>query len=184
MRYIFLSNKWHSGYKLTNLYVLKTWIFNTLINQHGNVWVCTAQAIQCNPAYTFQRHRNNDPKVCCPTREYNVDSITTSTQYHDDVIKWKHFPRYWPFVRGIHRSPVNSPHKGQWRGALMFSFICARINSRVNNGEAGDLRRHRAHCDVIGMQNKAFIVRDQQCIYSIWDALYLICPIWLVIPTF
>ena len=32
---------------------------------------------------------------------------------HDDVMKWKHFPRYWPFVRGIHRSPVNSPHKGQ-----------------------------------------------------------------------
>ena len=25
---------------------------------------------------------------------------------HDDVIKWKYFPRYWPFVRGIHRSPV------------------------------------------------------------------------------
>ena len=30
---------------------------------------------------------------------------------HDDLIKWKHFPRYWRFVRGIHRSPVNSPHK-------------------------------------------------------------------------
>ena len=44
---------------------------------------------------------------------------------HDDVIKWKHFPRYWPFVQGIHRSPVNSPHKGQWREALMFSLICA-----------------------------------------------------------
>ena len=41
---------------------------------------------------------------------------------HDDVIKWKHFPRYWPFVRGIHRSPVNSPHKDQWRGAVMFSW--------------------------------------------------------------
>ena len=41
---------------------------------------------------------------------------------HDDVIKWKHIPRYWPFVRGIHRSPVNSPHKGQWRKALMFSW--------------------------------------------------------------
>ena len=26
---------------------------------------------------------------------------------HDDVIKWKHLPRYWPVVRGIHRSPVN-----------------------------------------------------------------------------
>ena len=65
--------------------------------------------------------------------------------YHDDIIKWKHFPRYWPFVRGIHRFPVNSPHKGQWRGALMFSLICARINDWVNNREAGDLRRHRAH---------------------------------------
>ena len=32
---------------------------------------------------------------------------------HEDVIKWKHFPRYWPFVRGIHRSPVNSTHKDQ-----------------------------------------------------------------------
>ena len=41
---------------------------------------------------------------------------------HYDVIKWKHFPCYWPFVRGIHRSPVNSPHKGQWRGALMFPW--------------------------------------------------------------
>ena len=32
---------------------------------------------------------------------------------HDDVIKWKHFPRNWPFVRGIHKSAVNSPHNGQ-----------------------------------------------------------------------
>ena len=65
-------------------------------------------------------------------------------------MKWKHFPRYWP-LRGIHRSPVNSPHKGQWRGALMFSLICAWINGSANNGEAGDLRRHRAHYDVTVM---------------------------------
>ena len=58
---------------------------------------------------------------------------------HDDVIKWKHFPRYWPFVRRIHRSPVNSQHKGQWRGVLMFSLICVWINGWVNNREAGDL---------------------------------------------
>ena len=38
----------------------------------------------------------------------------------DDVIKWKHFPRYWHSVRGIHRWPVNSPHKGQWHGAWCF----------------------------------------------------------------
>ena len=67
---------------------------------------------------------------------------------HDDVIKWKHFPRYWPFVRGIHRSPVNSLHKGEWRGAVMFSLICVWINGWVNNREAGYLRRHRAHYDV------------------------------------
>ena len=71
---------------------------------------------------------------------------------HDDVIKWKHFPRYWPFVREIHRSPVNFPHKGQWRGALMSALICVRINGWVNNREAGDLRRYRAHFDVIVMR--------------------------------
>ena len=75
---------------------------------------------------------------------------------HDDVIKWKHFPRYWPFVRGIHRSPVNSPHKGQWRGALMFSFICVWINGWVNNRKAGDLRRYRAHYDVTVMFSDNF----------------------------
>ena len=72
-------------------------------------------------------------------------------QCHDDVIKRKDFSRYWPFVWGIHRSPVNSPHKGQWRGNLMFSMICASINGSINNREAGDLRRHRAHYDVIVM---------------------------------
>ena len=77
--------------------------------------------------------------------------MTSSNATHDDVIKWKHFPRYWLFVRGIHRSPVNSPHKGQWRGALMFSLICTRINGWVNNREAGDLARHYAYYDVIVM---------------------------------
>ena len=52
-------------------------------------------------------------------------------------------------MRGIHRSPVNSPHKGQWRGALMFSLICVWINVWINSRKAGDLRRCRAHYDVI-----------------------------------
>ena len=63
----------------------------------------------------------------------------------------KTFSRYWPFVRGIHRSPVNSPYKGQWRGALMFILICTWINGWVNNRETGDSRRHCAHYDVIVM---------------------------------
>ena len=83
--------------------------------------------------------------------ERSYDSLNASEAIHDDVIKGKHSPRYWHFVWGIHRSPVNSPHKGQWRGALMFSLICAWINSWVNNREAGDLRRHRSHYDVIVM---------------------------------
>ena len=77
--------------------------------------------------------------------------LSRNTYYHDDVIKWKHFLRYWPFLRGIHRSPVNFPHKGQWRGALTCSLICVCINGWVNNREAGDLRRYRAHHDVIVM---------------------------------
>ena len=64
---------------------------------------------------------------------------------------WKHFPRYLPFVRGIHRSTVNYPHKGQWRGALMFSLICVWRNGWANNGDACDLRRYFAHYDVIVM---------------------------------
>ena len=67
---------------------------------------------------------------------------------HDDVIKWKHFPHYWPYVQGIHRSPMNSSHKGQWHGALMFSLIHTWLNGWVNNHEAGDLTRHRIHYDV------------------------------------
>ena len=87
---------------------------------------------------------------------------------HDDVSKWKHFPRYWPFVRGIHQSPVNSPHKGQWRRALMFSLICAWINGWVNNCEAGDLRHHRAHYDVIVMkQSPAMLLSKLQTLQNL-----------------
>ena len=72
-------------------------------------------------------------------------------KHQDDVIKWKQFPRYWPFVSGIHRSPVDSPHKGQWRGALMVSLICAWTNGWANTRDAGDLRRHEDHYDVVAM---------------------------------
>ena len=64
-------------------------------------------------------------------------NISIQCCFHDDVI-WE--PRYWPFVRGIHRLPVDSPHKGKWRGALMFSLICAWTNDWTNNQDAGDLR--------------------------------------------
>ena len=60
--------------------------------------------------------------------------------------------------------PVNSPHKGQWRGALMFPLICAWINCWVNNRKAGDLRRHLAHYDVSVMR-KSF----KKIVSSCWN---------------
>ena len=83
--------------------------------------------------------------------------LTWQTSYHDDIIKGKHFPRYWLFMQGIHRWPVNSPHKVQRRGVLMFSLICAWINGWVNNDDAGDLRRHRAYYDVRVMEIVSFL---------------------------
>ena len=93
---------------------------------------------------------------------YNTDIITSSDTSdelalqgamtsHDDVIKWKHFPRYCPFVRGIHRSPVVFPHKGRWHGVLMFSLMFAWTKSWANDRDAGDLRRHCAHYDATVM---------------------------------
>ena len=64
------------------------------------------------------------------------------------LISLKLITHYSQRRQGIDRSPANSPHKGQWRGALIISLICVSINVWVNNREAGDLGRHRAHYDV------------------------------------
>ena len=72
---------------------------------------------------------------------------------HYDVIKWKHLSRYWPFVRRIRRSPVGSNLKGQWRGASMFTLISVGTNGWANNGDADDLRRNKAQCNVTIMIN-------------------------------
>ena len=61
---------------------------------------------------------------------------------HDDVIKWKHFQRYWPFVPGIYRLPVKYPQKGQWGGDLMF-FLWSAPEQTVETPVI--LRCHRAH---------------------------------------
>ena len=75
--------------------------------------------------------------ICEQVANCSRDGNTTGK--HDDVIKWKCLPRFWPFVRGIHRSPVNSPYKGQWRGGL--------LNKRLSK-QSRDLKRHRTHYDV------------------------------------
>ena len=74
---------------------------------------------------------------------------------------WRHqmeaFSALLALCAGNSPVPVNSSNKGQWRGALMFSLICTWINSWANNREPGDLRRHRAHCDVIVMCEKKLL---------------------------
>ena len=94
--------------------------------------------------------------------------------FGDDVIKWRPFPRYWPFVQGIHRSRVNDPHKGQWHGTLVFSLICAWINRWVSNGEAGDLRRHRAHYDVTVMFDGRISIENWTILF-IRQSAYWLC---------
>ena len=106
----------------------------------------------------------------------------------DDVIKWKHFPRYWPFVREIHQSPVNSPNKRQWRGALVLTLISARTNDWTNNRDAGDLRRHHAHYDVTGMKLTVRVIfhlgtTDGLCFwhYQLWYD-WLTPLVWFLSP--
>ena len=96
-----------------------------------------------NGLHPISRHKPHYPQIVLRP----VIAFRNAFYFHDDVIKLKHFPRYWSFVRGIHRSPMDSPHKGKRRGTLKF-FISTWTNGWANTRDAGDLRRHRAYHDV------------------------------------
>ena len=93
------------------------------------------------PCLGIDRRRvQTSPTLCLPRQSY-----------HDDVIKWKYFLCYRPFVRGIHRPPINSHHKGQWRRALNFFYL--RLNKRSSKQSWGwwfQTAPHplRRHCNV------------------------------------
>ena len=139
-----------------------------LFKQSPNVWVTLSPKIWSHKCWSDKCHLSDKTYNCFICTSIKVSGclglVNWTQNYksnlfdacfictcHDDVIKWKHFPRYWPFVRGIHQSPVNSPNKGQWHGDLMFSLTCFWIKVWVNNREAGDLRPYRSHYDVIVM---------------------------------
>ena len=109
--------------------------------------------VQPAMAQTMAWHRSGDEPLSELMMAEVTDHLSHSASTSSRGIPWwRHQVKiYWPFVRGIHRSPVNSPHKGQWREALIFSLICVWINGWVNNREAGDLIRYRAplwrHCN-------------------------------------
>ena len=107
-----------------------------------------------------------------PITSYELRESTV----HGDVIKWKQFPRYWPFVWGIHWSPAKSPHKGQWRGALMFSLICA-LNKRLSKQSRGwwfetPSRSLWRHCNALSITIMFGTWKDKSRGTSpmIWDA--------------
>ena len=129
--YIFIEYSWRCHIILRN-FLGNVWYWRYVITDSGNGLVLSSWA-----------------RGHCPEHKMAYNRTTR----HDDVIRWKHFPRHWPFLRVIQRSPVNSPHKSQWRGALMFPLICAWTNGWLNNRDAGHLRRHRARYDVTVMAN-------------------------------
>ena len=138
-------------------YILRLFFIDIFFELWIYIIVCTLRVINHFPVQVHKIDLNvyglsSDKEDCSHSTGNNSDVNDIGPLIlHNDVIKWKHFPRNWPFVWEPHRSLVNSPHKGQWRGALMFSLICAWINDWVNNREACDLRRHRTHYDVIVM---------------------------------
>ena len=110
--------------------------------------------------------------VTAHLRDLNHKHKDTRTAFIDDMSHkictwfvvatwWRHqmeaFSALMAICAGNSPVPVNSPHKGQWRGAIMFSLICIWINGWVNNRAAGDLRRYRAHYDVSVMTSPCFV---------------------------
>ena len=130
------------------------------------LWYILNLTIHAPLVFITNSHIKKTPRVIYDCFIFVPKCQSRVYTWHDDVIKWKHFPRNWPFVRKIHRSPVNFPHKGQWRGALMFSLIYVWINDWANNREAGDLRRQHGHYDVIVM-----IYGSQICKFYAWRCL-------------
>ena len=154
------AGKWERVAEMKPPLTFVTWrvFFVLLLNKTGLHTAVYLQAINTiifilgiQHMFSRQYHQNKKYKASRSEAMTSMPIPCNTPQCwgtHDDVIKLKYVPRYWPFVWGISQSPMNSPHKGQWRGALMFSLICAWINGWINNHEAGDWRRHCAHYGV------------------------------------
>ena len=115
------SSHWLSPYPELSLLLCLDILLCVTLDIYYQFWIfiITPELLywSCIYIYTLSCRLVEDVSLCNHhgiERYYNTG---TWVIIHDDVIKWKHFPRYWPCVRGIPRLPVNSPHKGQWRGA-------------------------------------------------------------------
>ena len=119
---------------------------------------------QCRQvAYIALHYRNSLATGTLVYFIHRVRQITIYAWRRHDVAWWRYqmetFSVLLAFVRGIHRSAVNSPHKGQWRGASMFSLNRVWTNGWVKNREAGGLKRYRAH----------YYVTVMELVFCIWN---------------
>ena len=107
----------------------------------SHYWLITKGVLQHSPESNFTRNTHElNPNKLLEDHTFKITTTTPRGQlkkicvshclqmvqvkfsyHHNDVMKWKHFLCYWPFVRGIHQSPVDSPHKGQCRGHFLWS---------------------------------------------------------------
>ena len=161
-----------------------------VIASHNILWDASTQLcleyMLLVPKYVYQSS-NAYLRTIYPINMHMLLSldVVISSVLHDDVIKWKHFARCWPFVRGIHRLPgflpVNSPHKGQWRGALIFSLICAWTKRLIKQSSgwwfstpSHQLWRHCNVMDVCG----PFIHILQGCIIATRTMIAAVAKKW------
>ena len=113
----------------------------TLCSLFLNVYIC------CWSCIIQKLFRDCEKKPYYVINHFSVNvGVFVMLCKHNDGHQMEIFSASLAFVREIHQSPVGSPHKCQWHGALMFSLICAWTNGWANSRDASDLRRHRAHC--------------------------------------
>ena len=107
-------------------------------------------------------------------------SLNQGSQVHS-VSWWRHqMGKYFASLglgEGNHRSPVDSPDKSQWRGALIFSVICAWTNGWASNRDTGDLRRNRVHYDAnLTLNcNANTSVESIWMVYNNWVCIWEVC---------
>ena len=129
--------KWHP-WNGTRCFVCQNWHW---IRSHAAILFLSD--VGCNPTHVIKYGR-----ATRSTKQELYGSNLVLRLSHDEVFKWKYFPCYWPFVRGIHRSPV-----AVTRNFGVFFYFYAWTNGWANNRCGGDLRCHRARYDVTVMNS-------------------------------
>ena len=100
--------------------------------------------------------------VCGKSLTISHSDIWSRRKYsklHDDVIKWEHLLRYWPFVQGIHWSRVNSPQKGQWHRAF-FDLCLIQWLSKQSRCQWSEMPSHSLwhHCNALNHWHSEILV--------------------------